>query len=115
MKDGCPFCDYAGPSEILWRDEWDGAIAFEPLNPVTPGHVLVVPTDHEPDFASSAVTTSLAFFSAVRYVQAMKLKDVNLITSKGKAATQTVQHLHIHVLPRTEGDGLTLPWPNPHG
>lgn len=34
----------------------------------------------------------------------------NLITSRGGAATQTVFHLHVHVVPREAGDGLALPW-----
>jgi histidine triad (HIT) family protein len=34
----------------------------------------------------------------------------NFITSAGKAATQSVMHLHIHIVPRQEGDGLLLPW-----
>jgi hypothetical protein len=34
----------------------------------------------------------------------------NLITSVGADATQSVRHLHIHVVPRREGDGLMLPW-----
>lgn len=34
----------------------------------------------------------------------------NIITSRGSAATQTVYHLHLHVVPRREGDGLGLPW-----
>jgi histidine triad (HIT) family protein len=36
--------------------------------------------------------------------------DANLITSVGSAATQTVFHLHVHVVPRRAGDGLALPW-----
>ncbi|MFB8085929.1 HIT domain-containing protein [Streptomyces sp. NPDC055992] len=36
------------------------------------------------------------------------------MTSKGSPATQTVVHLHIHVLPRTDGDGLPLPWTPQH-
>ena len=38
--------------------------------------------------------------------------SANLITSIGAAATQTVFHLHVHVVPRHEGDGLLLPWSN---
>jgi histidine triad (HIT) family protein len=38
----------------------------------------------------------------------------NLITSKGAAATQTVYHLHVHVVPRQGGDGLPLPWTPQH-
>jgi histidine triad (HIT) family protein len=36
--------------------------------------------------------------------------DCNIITSVGSAATQTVRHLHVHVVPRRRGDGLQLPW-----
>jgi len=35
---------------------------------------------------------------------------VNLITSRGRAATQSVFHLHLHLVPRAENDGLALPW-----
>lgn len=37
-------------------------------------------------------------------------RHLNLITSRGAAATQSVFHLHLHLVPRTEGDGLALPW-----
>lgn len=36
--------------------------------------------------------------------------DANIITSKGSLATQTVFHLHVHLVPRAAGDGLPLPW-----
>ncbi len=39
---------------------------------------------------------------------------VNLITSKGEAATQSVFHLHVHIVPRQEGDRLPLPWTPQH-
>jgi hypothetical protein len=38
------------------------------------------------------------------------MESFNLITSVGAAATQTVRHLHIHLIPRREGDALALPW-----
>ena len=38
----------------------------------------------------------------------------NLITSKGREATQSVFHLHVHVVPRAAGDGLPLPWTPQH-
>ncbi|MFI0712504.1 HIT domain-containing protein [Streptomyces inhibens] len=34
----------------------------------------------------------------------------NVITSRGPSATQTIRHLHIHLVPRADGDGLLLPW-----
>jgi histidine triad (HIT) family protein len=41
---------------------------------------------------------------------AEKNEDFNLITSRGKFATQTILHTHIHYVPRRENDGLFLPW-----
>jgi histidine triad (HIT) family protein len=41
--------------------------------------------------------------------------DMNIISSKGPAATQTVFHLHLHLVPRTAGDCLALPWTNQEG
>lgn len=102
----CPFCDYGGPSPIL--RETGGAIVFEPLDPVAPGHILVVPKAHLSDFAADPLSTGEMFRIAAEV--AADLGDCNLITSKGPAATQTVGHLHVHVVPRREGDGLALPW-----
>jgi diadenosine tetraphosphate (Ap4A) HIT family hydrolase len=40
--------------------------------------------------------------------------QANIITSIGPAASQTVMHTHLHIVPRTEGDGLHLPWTGQH-
>lgn len=106
MNGECPFCDYAGPSEILY-DGLDHVI-FEPLDPVTPGHVLVVPRVHVRDAVQAPWTGAKAFNHAALW--AGQHEAANIITSIGKAASQTVEHLHIHVVPRREGDGLALPW-----
>lgn len=111
MKNGCVFCDYEGPSEIL--DLTPSVYMIEPLDPVTPGHVLVIPKAHVPDFTSEQEDTVLKAF-AIAADRAYGMGDVNLITSKGEAATQTIGHLHFHLVPRREGDGLALPW-NPQG
>lgn len=109
----CPFCDYAGPSEII-RDFGD-AFVIEPLRQITPGHVMVVPRVHIENFATAPRVTALVFETAATYWRsANRFGEANLITSKGKAATQSVFHFHVHVVPRSEGDGLTLPWRNPH-
>ncbi len=44
---------------------------------------------------------------------AAEVGDCNVITSRGAAATQTVRHLHVHVVPRRQGDGILLPWTDP--
>lgn len=59
-------------------------------------------TDHSPKMVRDA----LCFAEGAREMPG----DMNLITSRGPAATQTVPHLHLHLIPRREGDGLTLPW-----
>lgn len=111
MSDDCPFCDYAGPNTILW--ETSAVYVVEPLRQVTPGHVLVIPRAHATDFATDAAVTAEAFRGAAEYVQANGVEDANLITSRGESASQTVQHIHVHVLPRTWEDSVRLPWGNP--
>jgi histidine triad (HIT) family protein len=107
-EDECPFCGRVERGEY---DHWDrDNVAFAPLDPVTPGHFLVVPREHVESALCSAEATGLAFAFAVRMAAMMRLADFNLITSAGEHATQTVPHLHVHVVPRFAGDGLILPW-----
>lgn len=107
----CTFCQITRrnvtvkmPRHMSWPEP--GVMAFEPLNPVTPGHMLVVPAAHVPDALTNPATTGLVMQVAARIAQG----PCNLITSCGAEATQTVFHLHVHVVPRFEGDGLALPW-----
>lgn len=107
----CPFCKRIAAREFdraYGHDAASGAVVFEPLNPVTPGHLLVVPMSHVEDVAQSPWVSSQAMFAAA--IEASKHEAVNVITSRGAVATQTVRHLHIHIVPRREGDGLHLPW-----
>jgi histidine triad (HIT) family protein len=104
----CPFCDYAGPSKVLWDD--GDVFIIEPIAPVTAGHVLVIPTAHVKDFVEHTFVASLCLQVAGEWVRNHNMGDCNLITSRGPAATQTVGHLHIHIVPRRIGDGLSLPW-----
>lgn len=103
---GCAFCDYDGPSPIV--AEAPGVIAFRPLNPVTEGHLLFVPEVHVEDATEAPAITALVMAAASDWARGVG--DCNLITSVGEAATQTVKHLHIHLVPRSVGDGLALPW-----
>lgn len=83
-------------------------MAFEPLNPVTPGHMLIVPRRHVESAAADPGIAGAGATVAAQY--AATLPAANIITSVGAEATQTVRHLHWHVVPRREGDGLPLPW-----
>lgn len=104
----CPFCEYDGPSPILRT--FSNAFVIEPINPVVPGHVLVVASAHVTDFSEAPATTGVVMAAAARYAVEARLGDCNLITSRGAWATQTIAHLHVHLVPRRDGDGLRLPW-----
>ncbi len=84
-------------------------VSFEPRNPVTPGHRLFAPTRCLWDAAAWPAATGVTFAAASDYGR-YKGEQFNLITSVGPLATQTVRHLHVHYVPRREGDGLALPW-----
>lgn len=106
----CPFCDRIAAGEYDYYDEHD--VAFQPLNPVTPGHFLVVPRRHVASALEPLAPIVLggAMRLAAILARRMDLTDCNFINSAGALATQTVLHLHVHVIPRREGDGLHLPW-----
>ena len=113
----CIFCQIiAGetqpPSGILKR--WPDAVAFEPLNPVTPGHLLIVPVAHTRSFLDDPVVAAAAMARAADLAsRGLTYAQCNLITSCGEDATQSVYHLHLHLIPREAGDGLHLPWRHP--
>lgn len=110
MSDDCPFCAIlTGKNAARLVESWlPHALAIVPLNPVTDGHVLVLPGRHVPDFTTDPQVTGMVMELAAKL--AAQHESVNLITSKGAAATQTVPHLHVHIVPRRPGDGLVLPW-----
>lgn len=110
----CVFCAKISAGDVERR--WPAVVCFEPLNPVTPGHMLVVPVTHVADVGTDPRWSAVTMAAAAEL--AGQLGDCNIITSRGPAATQTVLHLHLHVVPRRPGDGLALPWtplPSVHG
>jgi histidine triad (HIT) family protein len=117
----CPFCEIAGGLDTSVEIVCEAAswVAFFPLEPATPGHTLLIPRQHVPDYwhASEDVAAELAKAS-VRIGQAIQAaltpEGMNLITSAGEAAEQTVFHLHIHLVPRWHRDGFGRIWPPGH-
>jgi histidine triad (HIT) family protein len=103
----CVFCDIsAGKAPATIVREWSTCVAIVPLNPVTDGHVLVIPRLHVDDATQWPVWTAETFRCAAEFAE----PPCNLITSAGTEATQSVFHLHVHVVPRRADDGLALPW-----
>lgn len=111
---GCVFCDphkIEGPIStvaITARGGREWFLVFEPLNPVSPGHLLVVPVLHSDSAAGNPRSAGQAALVAAQY--AANYEAANIITSIGETATQSVMHQHWHVVPRRANDGLPLPW-----
>lgn len=105
----CVFCKRIARGE--YDDKFANWVWFKPLNPVVEGHMLIVPVVHTASLNDGNLQGDQAGW-ALRYFTNGVTGDYNLITSKGDSATQTIQHLHFHVVPRHAGDGLQLPWTN---
>lgn len=113
----CEFCRIVldlEPAREVFRTS--SVLAFFPLKPATLGHTLLVPTEHMPDIwalteqvAADLAHWTLSLASAVRRV--MRPDGLNVIQSNGSAASQTVPHLHVHIVPRWQGDAIGQIWP----
>lgn len=119
---GCIFCRIvAGKSPSTTIAETERAIAFMDINPVTPGHALVVPRAHADDLFDISVEdlaacAELAQEIARRAKVRLGADGINLLNSNGKVAKQSVFHFHIHVIPRYSKDPRKdtsgMPWQN---
>lgn len=108
--DLCPFCEIvAGRAPATVIATWDDVIAIKPRGGVVDGHTLVIPHQHVTDFTDDPKVTGKTMQCAAELAADMG-GAMNLITSKGREATQSVFHLHVHLLPRAANDGLALPW-----
>lgn len=109
----CPFCEInTGRAPATFVHEWSDAIAIVPLNPVVEGHTLVIPKTHVADFAEDPAVSAATMRRAAEL--AAGEQPMNVITSRGREATQSVFHLHLHLVPRAANDGLALPWYSGH-
>jgi histidine triad (HIT) family protein len=113
----CDFCSIArgdAPAEVVCEGEhW---IAFFPHHPATPGHTLVIPREHVESLWAANLSVAGELMQAAIEVgraiqEALQPDGLNLISSAGAAAEQTVPHLHLHVVPRWKDDGFGPIWP----
>jgi diadenosine tetraphosphate (Ap4A) HIT family hydrolase len=103
----CPFCQRLEAGDVSLTA--GAAVAFEDGYPVAEGHTLVVPARHEPDFfALSEIEQAdvWALVTLVRQALVERLRPAgfNIGINSGRAAGQTVDHAHMHVIPRFTGD-----------
>lgn len=111
----CVFCEIvAGRAEasVAYADEI--AIAFMDINPITPGHTLVVPRVHakgledlEEDTGAHLWRVGQRIARALRR-SGLRCEGVNFFLADDEAAFHEVFHVHLHVIPRYAGDGFVL-------
>jgi len=112
----CIFCKIVNgelPSAKVYED--DETIAFLDINPLSPGHILVIPREHYRDFLETPPELVKAVAGACSRVSGAVVKAVsaegfNLFVSNGRCAGQVVDHLHVHIVPRRSDDGIVWGW-----
>ncbi len=109
----CIFCRIiAGelPASKVYED--DQVIAFLDIRPINAGHLLVVPKVHFTELRDMDENTGAKLFRiAMRLERAiwetdLRCEGTNLLQNNGKAAMQEVMHVHLHIIPRFQGDQL---------
>jgi diadenosine tetraphosphate (Ap4A) HIT family hydrolase len=112
---GCVFCDIVsgrGPASVVHSDE--NVIALLDIRPLNTGHLLVIPRAHAAYLAHLDPALGGHMFAVAQRMAAglrrsgLPCEGVNLFLADGEAAFQEVFHVHLHVIPRTTGDGFRL-------
>ena len=113
----CIFCDIVkGAAEVSVCYEDADSLAFMDIQPVNPGHTLVVARAHHESFEELPRTLGEHLFGVALKLgpvihKASHAAGMNLIVSSGAAAGQDVYHFHIHLIPRKKGDGFEVSLP----
>jgi len=113
----CVFCRIVAkeiPATLVHEDEH--TLAFMDIGQVNPGHVLVAVKHHaENIYALEDAQAAAVFRAAAKVARAIRgafePQGLSVYQANGAAAGQTVLHLHVHLVPRYEGDGMALTWP----
>ena len=106
----CVFCRIVtgtAPAEVVWSD--DVAVGFLDVRPLFHGHTLVVPRRHATTIADLTGVEVGPFFGRVRTIAAAMPEAtgcVGTFVANNNIVSQSVAHLHVHVVPRSRGDGL---------
>ncbi|KRF34635.1 HIT family protein [Nocardioides sp. Soil805] len=114
--DRCLFCAVATgdvPAHTVFEDEH--TLAFLDINPAADGHTLVIPKAHADDLLDVDADTASTVMRSVRTVariidRALAPDGLTVMQANRRAGWQDVFHLHVHVVPRHDGDALTPPW-----
>ncbi len=116
IKDDCIFCRIANgeiSSATLYEDDMFRVILD--LNPASKGHALILPKNHAanlfelPD-AEAEKALLLARKIGTCLKEGLHADGLNVVQNNGAVAGQTVDHFHIHLIPRYEGDTVNVSW-----
>ena len=115
-KDDCIFCKIANgeiPSATIYEDE-DFRVILD-LSPASKGHALILPKEHyanlfELDDEKAGKVLVVAKKVITKMKEILNCDGYNLVQNNGEAAGQTVNHFHLHLIPRYEGDNVGLQW-----
>ncbi len=108
---GCIFCSIvagAAPASVVWAE--DDLLAFLDIYPLRVGHVLVIPRTHAERLSEVPSGVRAHLFDVANEIGealragSLPCDDVNIVVNDGRAANQTVPHVHVHVVPRRRGD-----------
>lgn len=113
----CIFCKIVNgeiPSFKLFENEY--IMAFLDISQATVGHTLVIPKKHfknifELDELYAAETFKVVTQLSKTIKKALNVSAINIINNNGPIAGQTVDHFHIHIIPRYDNDGLLIKYP----
>lgn len=112
MNKDCIFCKIVKgtiPAEIAYEDKF--TLAFMDINPVNPGHMLLIPKKHEPSLIESSDDTVKKVFLRVKKLMPILKKVTKADFVAISVVGNEVPHLHVHLIPRWQKDGLANFWP----
>ncbi|MFH1505462.1 MAG: HIT family protein [archaeon] len=112
----CIFCKIVKgelPSSKVYENE--KVLAFLDINPTSKGHTLVIPKEHYKDIFDIPEDLLKEVIAMVKKIapavqKGAKADGLTIGQSNGKAAHQVIPHIHFHIMPRKDGDGMD-PWP----
>jgi diadenosine tetraphosphate (Ap4A) HIT family hydrolase len=117
VSEDCIFCAIVkGEAPASLTHEDDSVIAFMDIQPITHGHMLVMPREHAVLMQDVNETAAMRAFRVARRLASLArhtlgASGANLLVMDGEVAFQDVPHFHIHVIPRYPGDGFGLTFP----
>jgi histidine triad (HIT) family protein len=110
----CIFCKIvAGEIPAVKVLDEEKVLAFMDINPACRGHILVVPKRHAENIFEISEADLSAVMGAVKRCaataqEALGAEGITVLQLNGRASDQLVPHLHVHIMPRWENDGLTV-------